>query len=309
MPLHRLTEIVLGVPNLEATAEYYTEFGLIPEVSADRSEYRFSTTDGGQQMRLVHAPMRRLLSLGLGVDDSDDLDRIGRQLDRLGVEYRKSDNRLDTVEPATQLPVVVTVASHLVQVPTPAPAPNAPGAIARPGLRAPAIYRTDPVRPRKLGHIVVGTTDLNTSQAFFTEGIGFKVTDIVLGFGVFLRCTPDHHNLLLQHAPVSFLHHTSWEVNDIDEIGQGAHAMLEGHPERHTWGLGRHWVGSNYYYYLRDPSGNMTEYYSDMDEIVDDQMWEPTVFELHSAPRSWGPPAPPSFIEPDDLAELMAGLH
>jgi hypothetical protein len=25
----------------------------------------------------------------------------------------------------------------------------------------------------------------------------------------------------------------------VDEVGHGATAMLEGHPERHTWGLGR----------------------------------------------------------------------
>ena len=30
MPLHRLTHIVMGVPNVEQTAAYYTEFGLIP---------------------------------------------------------------------------------------------------------------------------------------------------------------------------------------------------------------------------------------------------------------------------------------
>ena len=30
MALHRLTHIVMGVPNVEETAAYYAEFGLIP---------------------------------------------------------------------------------------------------------------------------------------------------------------------------------------------------------------------------------------------------------------------------------------
>ena len=33
MALHRLTHIVMGVPNVEATAAYYAEFGLIPGVA------------------------------------------------------------------------------------------------------------------------------------------------------------------------------------------------------------------------------------------------------------------------------------
>jgi hypothetical protein len=124
-----------------------------------------------------------------------------------------------------------------------------------------------------------------------------------------MRCSPDHHNVLVQRAPVGFLHHTSWEVEDIDEIGRGAQTMLTGHPERHVWGLGRHWIGSNYFYYLRDPAGNFTEYYSDMDEILDDQLWEPGIWDITKEPNHWGPPLPPSMLQPDDLAELMAGLH
>jgi hypothetical protein len=31
--------------------------------------------------------------------------------------------------------------------------------------------------------------------------------------------------------------YTSWQVDDIDEVGRGAAAMLEDHPERHIWGL------------------------------------------------------------------------
>jgi hypothetical protein len=124
-----------------------------------------------------------------------------------------------------------------------------------------------------------------------------------------MRCSPDHHNVLVQAAPVNFLHHTSWEVEDFDEIGRGAHAMIDEHPERHVWGIGRHWIGSNFFYYLRDPAGNMSEYYSDMDEILDDQLWDPGIWGTDKEPNHWGPPMPPSMIKPDDLAELMAGLH
>ena len=50
--------------------------------------------------------------------------------------------------------------------------------------------------------------------------------------------------------------------------------MLAGRPERHVYGLGRHYAGSNFFWYLKDPAGNFCEYYSDMDCIVDDQLWK-----------------------------------
>jgi hypothetical protein len=85
--------------------------------------------------------------------------------------------------------------------------------------------------------------------------------------------------------------------------------MLAEHPERHVWGLGRHHAGSNFFYYLKDPSGTFSEYYSDLDCIPEDQIWTPETFEGARGLFNWGPPPPPSFLNPDDLADLMAGSH
>ncbi len=186
---------------------------------------------------------------------------------------------------------------------------NGPGRPDRPNGRAPAIEREARVQPRRLGHVVIGSLDQEASQRFFTEGLGFKVSDHVPGLASFMRCSTDHHNLLVQQAPVNFLHHTAWEVDDVDEVGRGATAMLDGHPERHVWGLGRHHIGSNFFWYLKDPVGNFSEYYSDLDVILDDQLWKPSVVEGARGLYNWGPPPPPSFIQPEDLAALMTGSH
>jgi len=205
--------------------------------------------------------------------------------------------------------VQVAVAPRLQQEPTPPPGYNAPGVTARTGERAPGILRERPVRPRKLGHVVFGSTDQQASQDFFRKGLGFKVSDTVPGLAAFMRCSTDHHNVLIQQAPVAYLHHTSWQVDDVDEVGRGASAMLAADPGRHVWGLGRHHVGSNFFWYLRDPAGNFSEYYSDLDCIVDDALWKPGVWEGARGLYSWGPPPPPSFLAPEDLAALMTGAH
>jgi hypothetical protein len=46
-----------------------------------------------------------------------------------------------------------------------------------------------------------------------------------------------------------------------------------------------------------------------MDCIVDDALWTARDWNDSRGLFSWGPPPPPSFIKPDDLAELMTGSH
>jgi catechol 2,3-dioxygenase-like lactoylglutathione lyase family enzyme len=304
MPLHRLTSITVGVPDVAATAAYYTDFGLRPLAGGE-----FATADGGQQLQLVASPQRRLIRLGVGADDPDDLDRVATSLARLEVPVIRDSTSLLAVEPATQIEVRLSIAARIAQEGRPAPPTNGPGRVERPNARASAVDRDRPVRPRRLGHVVVGSPDRETSQRFFLDGLGFRLSDEAPGLASFMRCSTDHHNVLVQQAPLSFLHHTAWEVEDVDEVGRGASAMLEDHPERHVWGLGRHHIGSNFFWYLKDPAGNFSEYYADLDCIVDDQLWKPGVFEGAKGLYNWGPPPPPSFLRPEDLAELMIGAH
>ncbi|MFC8078115.1 VOC family protein [Streptomyces sp. NPDC057307] len=304
MSLHRLSSVVMGVPDPARTISYYTEFGLAPEDGG-----WLSTRDGGRQLRVVHAPSRRLVELSIGVDSPDDLERVAARLTRLGVHAHRDGSALTSIEKITGLRAVLRVEPRTSQPATTATPYNGPGRTERVDRRAPGLSRDDRVRPRKLGHAVLGTTDFTATTGFFRDGLGLKVSDLMGDFGAFLRCSTDHHNVLVLAAPVTFLHHTSWQVDDVDDIGRGAMTMLEDHPERHVWGLGRHHAGSNFFWYLKDPAGNFSEYYSDMDCVVDDQLWKPEVFEGAKGLFNWGPPPPPSFIRPDDLAGLMTGSH
>jgi len=304
MGLHGLASVTIGVPNLEATTAYYTDFGLTPGQPG-----WLRTTDGGDQLRLVSRPFRQLVELVVRAADHDDLRRAAAALGQLGISSVLTGDELVSTEPVIGTRVVVRVSPPVDQQAVPAVSYNGPGRTERAGRRAPGILRAEPVRPRRLGHAVLGTTDLDLSRRFFVDGLGFKVSDYIGGLGVFMRCSSEHHNILVLAAPVNFLHHTSWQVDDVDEIGRGATRMLEENPERHVWGLGRHHAGSNFFWYLKDPAGNFSEYFADMDCGIDDQLWTPEVFEGAEGLYSWGPPPPPSFLHPDDLAELMIGTH
>lgn len=302
MALHRLTSIEVGVPDIGPVADFYRDLGL-----TDTPTGGFATRDGGEQLRLVTAPHRRLVELGIGADDRDDLDRIAASLRALDLEATITDDRLVTVEPITETRVVVEVAPRYApDAWTPDPV-NAPGHDTRPNTRAPALHREGPVRPSKLGHVVLGSPDQGATQRFFTDGIGFRVSDEITGIAGFLRCSTEHHNLLVQDAPLTYLHHTSWTVADVDEIGRGATHVLAADPGRHVWGLGRHWIGSNNFWYLRDPAGNFAEYHSDLDVIDEGGDWTPSSIADLRALYAWGPPVPPEFILPADIAARSAG--
>jgi catechol 2,3-dioxygenase-like lactoylglutathione lyase family enzyme len=304
MALHRLISVTMGVPNVDDTAAYYREFGLTPDAG-----HWFSTTDGGRQLHIVPAPTRRLVELRVGVDDADDLGRVAANLAGLGLPAQPSSSSLRAIEPVTGAVICLDIAPRVTQPEAGGENYNGPGRDERVNARAAGVIRTGPVQPRKLGHAVIGSTDHHATTRFFAEGLGFKVSDRIKDAGAFMRCSSDHHNLLVLGAPVNFLHHTSWQVDDIDEVGRGAVAMLEGNPERHVWGLGRHYAGSNFFWYLKDPAGNFSEYYSDMDCIVDGQLWTPSELEGARGLFAWGPPPPPSFVHPDDLAAMMTGAH
>jgi len=303
MSLHRLASIAIGVPEPEPVRAFYAEFGL-----AETRPGRFESADGGEQLRIEPAPRRRLLGLAIGVDDADDLARTAAALARLGVAAERGARSLEAVEPVSGVRVRLQVEPRLDQKAPPALPRNVPGRAERLNARSPAVLAGAPARPRRLSHVVIASPDAPASKRFFVDGIGFRVSDDVPAIGAsFMRCSTDHHNLLVQAGPVPFLHHSAWEMDDVDAVGRAGAAMVAADPSRHAWGLGRHGIGSNYFWYLRDPAGNFAEYSSDLDVIVDDEAWK-VAASMQTHPLAvWGPPVPRSFLAPDDISALARG--
>src|SRR5690349_22392199 len=59
-----------------------------------------------------------------------------------------------------------------------------------------------PFRIAKIGHVVLNARDLDRSVRFYTQILGFSVSDVytpevVPGGMVFMRCNTDHHGIAL----------------------------------------------------------------------------------------------------------------
>ena len=304
MALHRITTLTIGVPKLDETREWYRAFGLTEERPGE-----FATRDGGVQLRLEQASYRGLRRIGLGVDDPDDLARLASALEAADMEIDvELDDTLRFRDPIDSLPYEISVAPRYDAAPRAQPALNTPSAVERRNVPADAVLRDDPVRPANLTHFVRGTTDPVETIRFHTEVLGFELSDALGEFGGFMRCSDVHHNMAVQHAPAPFLHHISFECDDVDEVGRGAAHMLDLDADSHVWGLGRHAIGSNYFWYLKDPSGNFAEYSSDIDRISSQDEYRPKSWDDKENLFSWGPPLPMAFLAPEDIEDVFAAM-
>lgn len=303
MALHGMAEITLGVPDVAATQAFYNEFGLTTSAPGV-----LATANGGDQMRLVQRSYRHLVEYVVAADDADDLARISAAAAAHDLAVSTHDDgSISVLDPICGIRARVAIRPRIQLDEYESPVMNTPGHVARVNDRAPAIFDAGPAQPRKLGHVLYATPDLAGSMKFLCDVLGFKVSDTSEGIIAFLRCSDDHHNIGMTQAPLHFFHHSSWMVNDVDEIGKGAQNLLAGDPGRSVWGLGRHFLGSNLFWYFRDPMGNYAEYYADLDQIPSAADWEARNWAPDKSLYAWGPPPPHEFLEPRDLADIAAG--
>lgn len=122
MSLHGLARVTIGVPDVDAVTGFYTDFGL-----TGLGDARFATSDGGEQLRLVQAPTRRVVELVVGADHADDLDRAAANLSSCGIESAREVDWLVAIEPVTDVRVIVEVRPAITPVPAAVAPVNAPG--------------------------------------------------------------------------------------------------------------------------------------------------------------------------------------
>lgn len=143
--------------------------------------------------------------------------------------------------------------------------------------RAPRKLNVGESIPVGLSHVVLHSPDSPALVKFYEDALGFKVSDWIAKFMVFLRCNPAHHQMaILPGKPA--LNHVAFDVSSIDEMMRGL-GRLTKEGVKLSWGPGRHTAGNNTFTYYLTPNGNAVEYTSDLEQ-VDEATWVPTTYEM-----------------------------
>ncbi len=149
------------------------------------------------------------------------------------------------------------------------------------------------LHPHSLQHLAIRTTHMEIMVDFYTEALGFDISDWLLRECVWLRCNSDHHTLMLIEGK-----------QDIDHIGYSIPAgpellawadYLSRQQAPILWGPGRHGAGNDLFLRFADAenvhielSAELQQYY-DRDVTTPARLWHsrPTALNLWGVMPTW----------------------
>ena len=283
MSITNLERVTFGVEDLELSERFWTDFGLVRSRDEKNGRVRFSAQDGtGIELRALDDPaLPPAIAAGstireatFGVVTVEALDAIAAELSRDRDVSADADGTIHAVDPLG-FPIAFRVAQR-----KPVIAPelrfNIPGRPDRLNTRGAFVER---VTPFEMTHTVYMVDEPDTIVPFYTDRLGFIVSDCYPGRGYFMRggASTHHHDLfLLNVGNKRGYHHVAFELGSIHELFGGGLNMT-----RRGWqtalGPGRHPISSCYFWYFHCPSGGAAEYDFDSDQV--DERWQPGTFE------------------------------
>lgn len=126
----------------------------------------------------------------------------------------------------------------------------------------------DPARPERLAHVNFNSDDVTRDVAFYTQALGFTLTDRSKMMA-FVRTNSDHHSIVIADAPVNTLNHVAFQMPTWEGVMRASGRMVDHHFPI-GWGPGRHGPGNNVFAYFVDPFGIVIEYTADVLQVDDD---------------------------------------
>lgn len=279
MCVTNVESVTYGVEDLALSKRFWSDFGLSP--SGDGNT--FLAQDGSAvELREVSDPElppsiepgATMREVTFGVATQTDLDRLVADLSTDRDVRATSDDRIGTTDPLG-FPIAFRV-TRKKPVVAPELKFNTPGRPDRLNTRGQIFSSATPL---ELTHTVYMVDEPHLVVPFYTERLGFVVTDCYPERGYFMRggASKNHHNLfLLNVGGKRGFHHVAFELSSIHELFGGGLNMT-----RRGWetalGPGRHPISSCYFWYFHCPSGGAAEY--DFDSDIVDESWIPGTFE------------------------------
>lgn len=291
IPVTRLGQVTFETPDVQRQVAHYTEIVGLSVAGQEKNRAILATHLGEEVIVLERGPRERITALSLQIDADFDIAQGRRELQDRGIQSETRSNVTDGLKSVTAFngPNGVCVALFSENK-----------------LLAPS--EKSGAAPIKIGHVAFMVRDPQKMVEFYTNVLGFRVSDWAGDFFAFLRCGPDHHTVNFLRGDEQRMHHFAFELKDwahvqnaCDHLGQKDVPII--------WGPGRHGIGHNIFMYHFDPDRRVVEFYTELDQMKNEALgyfeprpWHkdrpqrPKVWHDFNAARlTWGPPPTPEY--------------
>ncbi len=297
----------LRAPDLDKMEEFLTDFGMVPSARTENALY-MRGTDQAHHIHITERGDPKFVGIGFYAASEDDLVTLS-QADGSStvhdIEEPGGGKRVQLTDPDGNLVEVIYGIETAAEMPvSQAQTPNFGTGRNRFG----EFVRNEkgPAQVKRLGHVLLVTPQLPALTDFYRGHLGLLPSDEVYDgdksnlVATFNRVDRgdeyvDHHTLVpVAHPEKAGLQHAAFEVENIDAEMLG-HEHLRAKGYRHSWGIGRHFMGSQIFDYWYDPYGFMVEHFIDGDMLNAEA--EPGLGSLDTALGvQWGPAVPEDFL-------------
>ncbi|MGB8546991.1 MAG: VOC family protein [Xanthobacteraceae bacterium] len=288
----RIGHAVFETPDVERLCDHYTDVvGLVP-AAKDRDRRYLASKLGHLAIELRAGGAAGCRKLSFEIAPGTDLNDAAGELDKNGVRSERSN------DPAPGIAQTLTFSDPKGTQIELFTAWNPLGN----GTQPKGVAAT------KLGHLAYFAPDLQKILDFYGGLLGFRVSDWIGDYFVFMRCNPDHHTVNFVRDPRARMHHIAFELADIVHL-KNACDVLAKHKIDIIWGPVRHGPGHNISIYYREPDDQVIELFCELDQMRDEELgyfeprpWHrdkpqrPKVWEPGPTSNIWGLPPTPDFL-------------
>jgi len=270
----RIGHATFETPDLDKAIDHLTT--IVGLVLAEREKDRayLASKIGMLSIALERAPHARCTRLSFEVAADTDLAAVSRRLTDAGIaSERRNDTAPGLSEVLTLTDPKGTAIDLFSQWRTVGPPVDVAGASAI-----------------KLGHVAFIHSDPQEMADFYTKVLGFRISDWIEDWFVFMRCNADHHAVNFIRGDKSVMHHFAFEVRDFAAL-QNACDLLGRKRIPIAWGPVRLGPGHNVAIFHRDADDQMIEFYAELDQMKDETLgyWDPRPWhrEFPQRPKVW----------------------
>ncbi|CAM9898068.1 unnamed protein product [Phaeothamnion confervicola] len=276
----RISHATFETPDLDRQIEYFTEIAGLVLAERENGRAYLATKLGDLAVQLEKGARSRCARLAFQVAPDTEVDAIRKGIEAEGLRCEVRNDPTPGIAKSVSFEDPKGTVCEVFAGQTPIGSNQ----------------QVKGIGPIKLGHLAFVVDDPKAYADFYTRVLGFRVSDWIADWFVFMRCGPDHHTVNFVRGKTMKMHHIAFELKDTGQLLQACD-FLGGRKIPIIWGPGRHGPGHNVYTYHRNPDDQIIEMFAELDKMLDESLG-------HFDPRPWHrdrPQKPKTWTMPTDI--------